>query len=116
MNTKPGISHTVIKQLLNTSLARLGQPALARLRDARAQALARHNAHRVVPSLSLVGSFTWLAAGTHYKSQLLVATVLAIAILFSVVAYQQQQAAENDVAEVDISILTDDLPMHVYLD
>lgn len=115
MKTKFDISNMTIKQLLNTSLMRLRQPTLERLRDARARALLRHDAHRAESSYSLVGSISWPTIGTQHKPRLW-ATVLAIAMLFSVATYWQQQATENDLAEVDISILTDDLPMHIYLD
>lgn len=119
MNKKTNLSHKAIKLLLNTSLVRLGQPALTRLRDARAQALVHHDTHHgarhVAPAFAWAGNNTWQAAGMQHKSRILAATVLVIALLFSISAYWQQ-ATENDVAEVDLSILTDDLPMHVYLD
>ena len=120
MSTKLNISHKAIKQLLNASLARLGQPTLSRLRDARAQAMARHDirqrARQMTPAFAGAGNAAWHAVGSRYKTHLLVAGVLIMVMLFSVAAYRQQQAAENDVAEVDLSILIDDLPMHVYLD
>lgn len=120
MSSKQNMNHKAIKQLLNASLTRLEQPTLARLRDARAQALARHDerqrAWQVAPVFAGAGNADWQAVGSRYKLHLLVTGVLIMVMLFSVAAYRQQQAAENDIAEVDISILTDELPMHVYLD
>ena len=115
MNKKTNLSHKAIRLLLNTSLARLEQPTLARLRDARAQALSRHRENRMVPALAWVENIAWPSAGTQYKPQLLAATALIIALLFSVAVYWPQ-IMEKDNTAVDISILTDDLPMHVYLD
>lgn len=115
MNKKTNLSHKAIRLLLNTSLARLEQPTLARLRDARAQALARHQESRVVPALSWVENIAWPSAGTQYKPHFWAATALIAALLVSVAAYWPQ-IVEKDSTAVDISILTDDLPMHVYLD
>jgi len=105
-----------VKQLLNRSLARLDQPTLARLRDARTQALARYDAHSTVPA------FAWASLGAdhrhtadaHHKSHYLAAAVLLAALLFSGAAYWHH--TDHDVSDVDIAILTDDLPIEMYVD
>ena len=101
-----------IKQLLNRSLTRLEQPTLARLRDARELALARYDAHSTVPAFAWAGHH-WHAADSHRKSRYLAAAVLLAALLFSGVTYWHH---EHDVSEVDIAILTDELPIEVYVD
>lgn len=108
-----------IKQLLNHSVNRLEQPVLARLRDAREQALARHEARSAAPA------FAWATpsasqghtAGPHRKSHYLAAAVLLAALLFSGAAYWRH-ATEHDheASEVDVAILTDELPIEVYVD
>lgn len=114
MSTKQNINHKKIKKLLNISLAKLEQPTLAQLRGARARAIALHEARQAAPAFAWAGNMTWQAASQH-KPHILAAAALVVAILFSAAAYWQQ-TVENDAAEADISILTDDLPMHVYLD
>lgn len=95
-----------IKQLLNNSLTRLEQPTLARLRDAREQALARYDVRIAAPA------FAW-AGSSQRKSRYFAAAVLLAAILFSGVTYWHH---EHDVSEVDVAILTDELPIEVYVD
>jgi len=106
-----------IKQLLNRSLAQLDQPTLARLRDARAQALARYDAHSAAPAFAWASLWTdhRHAADSHHKSHYLAAAVLLAALLFSSAAYWHH-TTDHDVSEVDIAILTDDLPIEVYVD
>lgn len=110
MNQK--LSPEQIKQLLNRSLTRIDQPALARLRDAREQALARYDARRTTPAFALAGY--WHAASSHRKSNYLAVAVLIAALLFGGITYWHHE--HHDVSEVDIAILTDDLPIEMYVD
>ena len=109
------LSHTTIKQLLNRSLTQLEQPTLARLRDARVQALARFEARRTTPAFAWAGMSVGHAAATRHKPHFWPAAILFAALLFGVAAYWQQ-LAKHDTADLDIAILTDDLPIHVYVD
>lgn len=102
-----------VKQLLNRSLSRLDQPTLAKLRDARMQALAHYDVRSAAPVFAWTGN--WHASRAHHKSYFWAAVVLLIALLFSVTAYWQQ-ASDHDVSEVDIAILTDELPIEIYVD
>ncbi len=102
-----------VKQLLNRSLGRLDQPTLARLRDVRIQALARYDARSAAPIFAWAGN--WHVAGSHHKSYYGAIVVLLIALLFSGTAYWHQ-ATDHDVSDVDIAILTDDLPIEMYVD
>ena len=110
-----------IRQMLNRSSARLDQPTLAKLRAARAQAVARYDARNTAPALA--PSFAWPgalvgsghAAGSHRSRYYWVSAVLLAAILFSAVGYWQH-LTEHDNSDVDIAILTDDLPLDAYVE
>jgi len=107
-----------IKPLLNRSLSRIEQPTLERLRKARSQALAHFDAHSAAPDFAWAGHSSRAGHSTHshHKSYYWAGAILLIACLFSGAAYWQHTAAEHDTSAVDIAILTDDLPMHVYID
>lgn len=114
MNKKE-LSHENIKQLLNHSVAQLERPTLTRLRHAREQAVARHAAHGVEPVFARAGHAIWHAFGAQHKSRLWATTLLVAIILFSATAYWNH-IAKSDTADVDIAILTGDLPIHFYVD
>ena len=115
MNTKSDLDHEKVKQLLNRSISRMDQPALARLRDSRAQALARFEARHTAPAFAWAGSTAWLGSSGKQKTHFLAAAILLAAVLFSAATYWGQ-VSENEANDVDIAILTDDLPTHVYVD
>jgi hypothetical protein len=108
-----------VRQLLNSSSVQLGQPTLARLRDARAQALERYDARSTAPA------FVWAGANSTssghsglYRSRYYyycAAAVLLAALLLSFATYWQH-ANEHDTSDVDIAILTDDLPIDAYVE
>lgn len=105
-----------IKHLLNRSLAQIDQPTLARLRDARAQALTRYDAHSAAPAFALANMWGHHhAADFHHKSLHWIAIVLLVTLMFSCTAYWHHKT-DHDVSDVDIAILTDDLPIEVYVD
>lgn len=112
MNTKK------IKELLNSSTSRLSLDTLNKLRMARTRALDHQRIHHNAPVLS------WLSShrGSHHEPSPLakpvnwvVATVF-VAFLFSGASLWHNYTAEHEICEVDIAILTDDMPIHVYLD
>lgn len=100
-----------IRQLLNSSLNRIEQPALTRLREARELALARHDAHADAPALAWAGN--WRFAVPHHKTRYFAAAALLAAILFGGASYWHH---DQDVSEIDVAILTDELPIEVYVD
>ena len=106
-----------VRQLLNRSTAQLGQPAVARLRDARALALARHDARSTAPSFAWAGTSasSGHASNPQHKHFYWAAAVVLIACLLSGIAYWQH-ASEHDTSDVDIAILTDEMPVDVYVD
>ena len=106
-----------IRQLLNRSSAQLGQPTLARLRDVRTQALARYDARSNAPAFAWAGALNGSghSTGSHHRNHYWAAAVLLAALLFSGATYWQH-LTDHDNSDVDIAILTDDLPIDVYVE
>lgn len=100
-----------VRQLLNSSLNRIDQPALDKLREARELALARHGERAGAPALAWAGN--WRFAVPHHKARYFAAAALLAAILFGGASYWHH---EHDFSEVDVAILTDELPIEVYVD
>ena len=106
-----------IKQLLNCSLARLDQPALARLRTARLRALNRYETRSATsPLFAWDGEHVvWHTSAHRHSIHYWIGATLLAASLFSGIVYWQQ-AMDNDTSDVDFAILTDDLPIQYYVD
>ena len=106
-----------IRQLLNRSTAQIDATTLASLRETRIQALERHSA-RHAHALAFSGH-SKTGPGhmprMHHKPYLWVAGLLLLACILSGIAYWQKTSG-NDTSDVDIAILTDDLPLQVYVD
>jgi hypothetical protein len=100
--------------LLDRSTAQLDRDTLNRLRDARRMALQHQRTSQHVPVLA------WLhehgpAHASRHKSHHWGLVVLFAIILFSGIFYWQH-AYEHDHSDIDTAILTDDLPVDMYVD
>jgi hypothetical protein len=105
-----------IRALLDDAVNLIDLSTLARLRVARLQALARYDAHgSTLPSLSWAGrrlNVDWRVSAQSRKIYHLASTLLFVAIVFIGLAYwQQMMADEASDGDLDIAILTDDLPI-----
>ena len=110
------ISTDTIQQLLNRSSSEIGQPVLAHLRDARAQALARYDARSTAPAFAWAGLLgSGHVTGPQRSNYYWVAAVLLAITLIGTAAYWKH-VEDRDVSDVDIAILTDDLPIEMYVD
>jgi hypothetical protein len=106
-----------IRQLLNRSTAQLDETTLADLRKTRTRALERH-AMQHVHALAFSGHDKHTpghAMGIRHKPYWWAAGLLLVACIVSGIAYWQSVPG-NDTSDVDIAILTDDLPLQVFLD
>lgn len=92
-----------IRQLLNRSAGQLAPQTLDSLRAAREQAVLRH-----APGNT---SRHWMSARGRRMATAF-ATVLVTVSLFGGIAYYWQQQD----SDVDLAILTDDMPVDVYAD
>ena len=104
-----------IAQLLTRCAAQLDDNTLAALRRARNVALERQSASKPVFALSTGNGIHGLVPHSAYQWA---ATIILLAImLFGGSSYwQHMQEQEHDMSNVDLAILTDDLPLEVFVD
>ncbi len=102
-----------IAQLLTQSTHRMDAQTLSALSRARQSALERHTSESPAYALAFAGRWSrrlapsatmrWLAAG------LLAATMVTVASYY-------HHAQEQQIGELDVAILTDELPLEVFVD
>lgn len=114
MNAK--FSPEKITQLLTQGTRQLDGRTLSKLSKARHLALTKQSAHASVLALTPASASTltarWLIP--HTVHQWLAAGLLA-AVIVSGAGYWQH-AQEQQVSELDVAILTDELPIEVFVD
>lgn len=101
-----------IVQRLDESAARLDAGTHARLVAARTAALARYPG---APALGLAGNVR-VFVELHLFGARIAAVVTALMIATASVVYWQSAAPNGDLADLEISLLTDELPINAYLD
>jgi len=106
------INHRRIAELLNRSAGQLDPQIVASLHQASAAALQKQGAHQHAFSLSTIGHRAHKIM-PHSANQWLATTVLLAAIAFSIADYLQQSPDQHN---LDIDILTDELPIEVFVD
>jgi len=110
----PDLNTESVKRLLARSAGQTGPTVQAKLREAREQALLRYDARRnTAPAYAWAG----LPAGAGARRSPLywACAALLVAGLLSTATWWQHKKEHED-TDVDIAILTDDMPLHVYAD
>lgn len=108
-----------IKQLLNQSVAQMEDTTIGRLHAARNRALEGHRALQDAPALAWLNHHgVWIGSpSTGHKLQAWTFALIFAAFLLGGVAYMQQlNEHKHDNSEIDIAILTDDLPVDAYVE
>ena len=115
-NTQPeNINPERIAELLTRSAQQLDDNTVTALSRARHIALQRQLQSKPVFALSTGHEAHWLIP--HSAQQWMATIIVLVMILFSGVSYwQSMQAQEPDISRLDIAILTDDLPLEVFVD
>ena len=104
-----------ITQHLNYGADQIDAATRARLLAARKEALS-HYKDRPEPVWGLAWAGHAMRVGGHrFEMRQLIAVASLIAALIAVV-YWQNQGPSNEIAEIDLGLLTDDLPINAYLD
>ena len=110
-NNSRDIAPERIAKLLTRAAQQLDDNTVAALRQARNVALQRQSLSKPVFALSTGHNIRWLLP--HSTQQWMAAIILFVAILFGGVSYWRH---ENDLSHLDTAILTDDLPLEVFVD
>lgn len=114
---KHNIKTHLIKELLNASTSQLAPATLEKLRGARSLALEHQRTRRSAPVLAWLGHHGGQNESFHMsKAMAWVVAALFVVVLISGASYWQSYTTEHEICDVDISILTGDLPIHVYVD
>jgi hypothetical protein len=116
MNTHEHETAQKIARALDRSTRDMGSNTLAQLTAAREQALA---GFRTAPGWKLAWAGSWssrdgehTAAGLRYALPI---TLLVIGLI-GVVYWDSGNGQSNELADLDVRLLTDDLPIDAYLD
>lgn len=112
-NPSRSIAPERIVRILTRAAQQLDDHTAAALRRAHHAALERQSQSRPVFILSAGHGMRWLAP--HSPHQWVAMIVLIMAMLFGGLSYFQH-AHENDIAHLDAAILSDDLPLEVFVD
>jgi hypothetical protein len=104
-----------IKQLLNRSVSKIDRNTIESLRSSRNQALQRHRELQHAPVQAWLTHHGLWAGGSHshHKQIYWALIVIFAACLFTGITYIQH---DHDRSDVDIELLTDDLPVDAYVD
>ena len=107
-----------IKQLLNHSVNRIDETTIASLRTARTRALESYRAQQHAPVLAWLNHHgLWISSSSSHKSlNWALALMLAACLLSGAVYWKNINDHEHDHSEIDIAILTDDLPVDAYVE
>ncbi|MGC2047156.1 MAG: DUF3619 family protein [Gallionella sp.] len=101
-----------IAQLLTQSSRQLDSGTLSALSEARNNALKRQLVHSPAAALS---SGRWTHNLIPHSGQQWLVTGLLVAI-FVLMAGYWQHAQEQQISEIDVAILTDELPIEIFVD
>ena len=107
----------LIKELLETSARQIKPETLEKLRGARTRALDHQRVSGTIPVLSWLGPNTGKNNAFHMSRWAnLAIVVLFVACLISGATFWHNYSTEREIGDLDVAILTGDLPIHVYLD
>jgi len=108
----------IIAQLLTRGTRQLDAGTVSALVSARQNALKKHSVRFSVSALTPafgLSSFRWTDRLIPHSAQPWIAAGLLVAVLIAGTSYWQN-IQEQQIDETDVAILTDDLPIEVFVD
>jgi hypothetical protein len=121
MNTQSDSEHALaakIARLLDQGVGELDPALSAKLLVARKQALGHYKEQRA-PAWAPAwagGAVARVTEPHHFNFRMLAATVAFVVAFACALAWQSLTQGGSEMAEVDVGLLTDDLPINAYLD
>lgn len=117
MNNK-NLTTDSIRQHLNHSTAQIDEDTIENLRRARTRALESYRMQQETPVLAWLSQHgLWIVSpSSSHRYTHWIAALLFLACMISGIAYLQQSNAEHDHSDIDIAILSDDLPVDAYVE
>lgn len=114
---KTDINTFIIKEILDTSTRQLKPATLEKLHSARSRALDHQRIRSTAPVLAWLGHHSG-KSDTFNMSKPMNWAIAALfaAFLIGGSTIWQHYSTEREINELDVAILTGDLPIHVYLD
>jgi hypothetical protein len=108
----------LIKNLLNTSTTQLNPATLEKLRGARSHAVEQQRTQATAPVLAWLSNHGSRNGSFNLSKSInwIVAAVFVASLISGASLWHDYTSEEHEISELDIAILTDDLPIHVYLD
>jgi Protein of unknown function (DUF3619) len=115
---KNDINTHLIKNLLNTSAIQLKPATVEKLRNVRSYALDHQRTHGTAPVLAWLSNQGGRNEGFNLSKSInwIVALLFVACLLSAASLWHNYTTEEHEISEVDIAILTGELPIHVYLD
>ena len=112
---KDALDTNKVRQLLNRSLGEMDEATLARLERARRTALEHQRASQPMPVLAAIGS--WFPHSPAARHPLLFwgGILVLLAAMYGASSWMSHNLEANS-SDIDIAILTDELPIEVYVD
>lgn len=104
-----------IVQHLNSGAEQIDATVRARLLTARKEALS-HYKDRPEPAWRLAWAGHTVRVGGHRIEMHHLIAVAALIVALIGAVYWQNRGPSNEIAEIDLGLLTDDLPINAYLD
>lgn len=106
-----------IVQHLDYGVDHLGPGTRERLLAARRTALSQYRQQPVaVTGLALAGQVVARFTEQHFTNTRQLVAISALVAALAGIVYWQGNGATNELAELDTGLLTDELPIHAYLD
>jgi cytochrome b subunit of formate dehydrogenase len=107
----------LIKATLDTSTSQLTPSTLEKLHAARTHALAHQRTKHAAPAFAWIGNHDDTRNSSYAPKTIHWAVAaLFVACLISGASIWHDYTTEHEISEVDVSILTGDIPLHAYLD
>lgn len=116
MMNEDDLAQKIVREL-NHGTTNLDHHTTARLKNARDAAMTQFRAHQAVHNLTLANHELSFNQGRDWLSQHRLWLPIAVLVIgLSVIAFWQNNVLDDNLEDVDASLLASDLPVNAYVD